>query len=211
MLAPTPRYVPRQVLGESPQVLGEALQDGVNLAVWERQLPAHIADFASLLLSLNQPLADSFTLELGDDGQLPALPAVARGYADLTGYEGFVADVAWLVGAYACLLDARRVGVRLTALDNAMCPRWHVDHVPLRLLTTYAGPGSEWLEEAVDKRVQPLPTEVEPARVRQLGCGAVALLKGEKWLGNEGCGLIHRSPALANGERRLILSLDWMA
>lgn len=211
MLAPTPRYVPRQVLGESPQVLGEALQDGVNLAVWERQLPAHIADFASLLLSLNQPLAESFTLELCDDGQLPALPAVARGYADLTGYDGFVADVAWLVGAYACLLDARRVGVRLTALDNAMCPRWHVDHVPLRLLTTYAGPGSEWLEEAVDKRVQPLPAEVEPAGVRQLGCGAVALLKGEKWLGNEGCGLIHRSPALANGERRLILSLDWMA
>lgn len=211
MLAPTPRYVPRQVLGESPQVLAEALQDGVNLAVWERQLPVHIADFASLLLSLNQPLAESFTLELDDDGQLPALPAVARGYADLAGHDGFVADVAWLVSAYACLLDARRVGVRLTVLDNAMCPRWHVDHVPLRLLTTYAGPGSEWLEEAVDKRVQPLPAEVEPAQVRQLGCGAVALLKGEKWLGNEGCGLIHRSPALANGERRLILSLDWMA
>ncbi|GGU48770.1 hypothetical protein GCM10009504_01310 [Pseudomonas laurentiana] len=211
MLAMKPRNTPRQVLGESPQVLAEALQDGVNLAAWERQLPVQVADFASLLLSLNQPLAESFTLELGDDGQLPVLPTLARGYADLAGYDGFVADVAWLVSAYACLLDARRVGVRLTVLDNAMCPRWHVDHVPLRLLTTYAGPGSEWLEEAVDKRVQPLPAEVEPSRVRQLACGAVALLKGEKWLGNEGSGLIHRSPALANGERRLILSLDWMA
>jgi hypothetical protein len=37
------------------------------------------------------------------------------------------------------------------------------------------------------------------------------LLKGSKWHGNEGHGLIHRSPALKEGERRLILTLDWLA
>ena len=51
----------------------------------------------------------------------------------------------------------------------------------------------------------------EPSRIEQVNTGDVALLKGEKWQGNEGAGLIHRSPALADGERRLILTLDWLA
>lgn len=41
--------------------------------------------------------------------------------------------------------------------------------------------------------------------------GHVALVKGERWLGNEGRGLIHRSPSLAPGQRRLLLTLDWLA
>ncbi|MND87313.1 hypothetical protein D3C80_793080 [compost metagenome] len=92
-----------------------------------------------------------------------------------------------------------------------MCPRFHVDHVPLRLLSTYAGPGSEWLEEGAVDRSQLAREQPDANAVRQLAVGEVALLKGEKWLGNQGAGLVHRSPMLVNGERRLILSLDWMA
>lgn len=199
MLALKRRGVARQVFGESPQVLTEALHDGVNMAVWQRRLPAHIEDFARVLLSLGQPLGESLTLELKADGEVAPLHGLAAGYADLQGHAGFVADVAWLIGAYACLLDARRVGMRLQVLDGAMCPRFHVDHVPLRLITTYAGPASEWLASP------------QASEVQQLASGDVALLKGEKWLGNEGAGLVHRSPQLPEGERRLILTLDWMA
>ena len=113
----------RQAFGETPQVLAEALQDGVNLAVWQRRLPAHIEDFATLLLSLNEPLSDAVTLTLGKDGQVPPLDGIATAYADLVGYEGFIADLGWLVSAYACLLDARSVGLRLRVLEQAMCPR----------------------------------------------------------------------------------------
>lgn len=59
MLALKRRGSARQTVGESPQVLTEVLQDGVNLAVWQRQLPVHVADFAQVLLSLGQPLAES--------------------------------------------------------------------------------------------------------------------------------------------------------
>jgi hypothetical protein len=34
-------------------------------------------------------------------------------------------------------------------------------------------------------------------------------LKGERWEGNENAGLVHRSPVLLSGERRLILTLDF--
>ncbi|MCP8632942.1 DUF1826 domain-containing protein [Pseudomonas mosselii] len=200
----------RQVFGESPQVMTDILQDGVNLAVWQRRLPAQVEDFANLVLSLGQSLADERVIEV-DERHPPALPGLLREAADLHGYDGFVADVAWLVAAYTCLLGARRLGVRVRVLEGAMCPRMHVDHVPVRLLSTYAGAGSEWLAEgAIDRScLQQSPPPVD--NIRRLVAGEVALLKGEKWLGNEGAGLVHRSPLTPAGERRLLLSLDWLA
>ena len=198
----------RQAFGEAPKVLTEIFQDGVNLAVWQRRLPAQIEDFASLAVSLGQSLADQRVLDVNEH-EPPQLPGLLQEAADLQGYEGFVADVKWLVSAYTCLLGARRVGLRLRVLQGAMCPRFHVDNVPLRLLTTYVGPGSEWLEEGVLERVGLHLAAAPVDNIRSLKPGEVAVLKGEKWLGNEGAGLIHRSPA--SEQRRLLLSLDWLA
>lgn len=214
MLAPVIplRPVIRQTRGETPLALSDILDDGVNLSLWQRQLPLHIAEFGALLVALNEPLADALVIELKDDDSLPNLQGLAASCSDLEGYEGFIADVSWLVSAFACLLGAKRIGVRLRLLDKAMCPRFHVDHVPVRLITTYAGIGSQWLREGVMDRRKLGQPEAEPAdRIEQIQCGEVALLKGTKWHGNEGHGLIHRSPALKADERRLILTLDWLA
>ncbi|WP_047304276.1 DUF1826 domain-containing protein [Pseudomonas fluorescens] len=199
--------------GQTPKALSRILDDEINLAVWQRHMPLHIAEFARLLLSLNEPLAESLCLELADEDAEPDLSGLASGFRDLEGYEGFIADLKWLVSAFACLLGARRIGLRLRGLDKAMCPRFHVDHVPVRLITTYAGVGSEWLKEGAMDRGQLGQVNAEPmdtTQIQQLKSGEVALLKGEKWHGNEGFGLIHRSPQPAPGERRLILTLDWL-
>ena len=200
MLAPVIplRPVIRQTCGDTPLALSDILEDGVNLALWQRQLPLHIAD--------------SMVIELNNDDAEPNLQGLASSCRDLEGYEGFIADVSWLVSAFACLLGAKRIGVRLRLLDKAMCPRFHVDHVPVRLITTYAGVGSQWLREGVMDRRKLSQPDAEPTeRIEQIHCGEVALLKGTKWHGNEGHGLIHRSPALRADERRLILTLDWLA
>ncbi|MNZ76330.1 hypothetical protein D3C78_948330 [compost metagenome] len=201
----------RQVAGQSPEVLAQILEDGTNLALWQRRLPVHLADFGALVLSRNPPLAESLVVELATDEEEPDLRSLAACLSDLEGYTGFIADVSWLVSAFACLLGARRIGVRVRVLDKAMCPRFHVDHVPIRLITTYAGIGSQWLKEDVMSRQQLGHAQAEPEAYQQMLCGEVALLKGEKWQGNEGLGLIHRSPQPAPGERRLILTLDWLA
>ncbi|AXP07287.1 MULTISPECIES: DUF1826 domain-containing protein [Pseudomonas] len=216
MLAPSLKRATRarQAHGDTPGIFTQILEDGTNLAVWQRQLPAHISDFAAMVLAMDQPLAESRVLDLPEEDTPPALQGLAAGFSDLQGYEGFIADVTWLVSAFACLLGAQRVGLRLRTLDKAMCPRFHVDHVPVRLLTTYAGVGSQWLKEgAMDRRrlAQPEAEPVDPQVIQQFCCGDVGLLKGEKWHGNEGLGLIHRSPEPAPGERRLILTLDWLA
>ena len=210
-LKPLQNRTRQQVLGPTPQALASILEDEINLAVWQRQLPLHVADFARLLLSLDEPYAEALSLELHDEDTEPDLTGLASGFRDLEGYEGFIADLKWLVGAFACLLGARRIGVRVRTLDKAMCPRFHVDHVPVRLITTYAGIGSQWLEEGMIERQLLGNPQAEPGQCQQMLGGEVALLKGEKWQGNEGAGLIHRSPALAAGERRLILTLDWLA
>ena len=214
MLAPVIPLLPviRQTRGETPLALADILEDGVNLAVWQCQLPLHIAEFGALLVALDEPLADSMVIELNDEDAIPNLQGLASSCRDLEGYDGFVADVSWLVSAFACLLGAKRIGVRLRLLDKAMCPRFHVDHVPVRLITTYAGIGSQWLREGVMDRHTLGQPDAEPIeRIEQILCGEVAMLKGSKWHGNEAHGLIHRSPALKNEERRLILTLDWLA
>lgn len=207
------RESPRQVFGDTPAVLGDALTDGVNLTVWRRQLPSHIADFAHTLLALDEPLAESLTVEPDAHGA-SHMPTLAAAYQGIAGHAGFIADVAWLVRAFSFLLDARRIGVRLRVLDKPMCPRFHVDHVPLRLITTYAGAASEWLREDAMSRRRLGEAAAEPfdaALIEQLNAGEVALFKGEKWQGNEGAGIIHRSPLAAPDKKRLILTLDWLA
>ena len=214
MLAAGARWAPTQVLGRQVEVLGEVLRDEVNLALWQRSLAAPVSAFAEHLLARGEPLAQSMMIELAS-GEAPVeLAGLVEHCAAIPGQADFLADVSWLVSAFAYLLDARRIGLRLRLLDKAMCPRFHVDHVPLRLITSYAGVGSQWLREGVMARRQLGDPAAEPqdiGLIERSAAGHVLLAKGEKWLGNEGAGLIHRSPSLPPGERRLLLTLDWLA
>ena len=198
----------RQVLGDSPDVLAEALRDGVNLAVWERQLPAAVAAFVDAVRVTGGLVAEALSVEPDDTTDTLDLAGLLAQHARLAGHAAFVADVAWLVRAFACLLDARRVGIRLRLLDKAMCPRFHVDRVPLRLVTTYAGPATHWLVEGARIALGSPAGEPRAEWIRSLAAGDVALLKGERWEGNEHGAIIHRSPPVAAGTRRLLLTLD---
>mgnify|MGYP003597649010 FL=1 len=161
MLALKLRPPPRACLGAEPEVLAEALQEGVNLAVWQRRLAPQVEDFARVLLAQPLEVSESVQIEVGADEQL-RLPALLRAQADFHGYDAFIADVTWLVEAFACLLGARRIGLRLRSLAKPMCPRFHVDHVPLRLISTYAGVASEWLEEGGMERRRLGDAQAEP-------------------------------------------------
>jgi hypothetical protein len=102
-----------------------------------------------------------------------------------------------------------------------MCPRFHFDRIPCRLVTTYHGKATEWLpHRVVDRSKLGNGNQGQPDDksglfhhkndIHRLKEGDVALLKGEKWQGNEGAGLVHRSPPVLSGEYRLLLTLDAM-
>lgn len=109
------------------------------------------------------------------------------------------------------LMHCERVGVRLETLSAPMCPRFHVDHVPCRMLITLCGSGTEWIPNSdVDWDVfADLETMAPPLQanrqVRQLTTGHWSLLKGGAWNDCFG-GVVHRSPH-GVGER-LLLALD---
>ena len=79
----------------------------------------------------------------------------------------------------------------------------------LDFVYTLLGPGSEWLPEHATPRGKLHTEDVPVDNIQQLDAGDVAVVKGEKWQGNEGSGLVHRSPPGQQG--RLLLSLDWLA
>ena len=121
---------------------------------------------------------------------------------------------------FCCLFGIQEAGLRFTVLNRAMCPRFHVDVVPCRLVTTYQGAGTQWLpHHLVDRSKLGMGNNgrsdeqsglfAAPNDIQNLTSGDVALLKGERWLENEGGGLVHRSPNLPTGMHRLLTRLDF--
>ncbi len=195
-------------------VLGSIYEQEVNIAIWERPLPASLSEVVDQLLKAKPSLQFAITLN----------PSRAReillGEFGSARYALLADDIAQLIDMFCCLFELKRAGLRLRVLDKAMCPRFHVDRVPCRLVSTYTGTATEWLEHQdvnrhyLSKGAMGLSDEVsglydDTGSIQRLHPGDVALLKGESWEGNENCGLVHRSPMLSGREQRLLLTLDF--
>jgi len=129
-------------------------------------------------------------------------------------------DIEKLASRYASLKGNLRIDASLAVVTTDKCRKFHADFKPLRLVCTYAGPGTEWVaNEAVQRAA--LINEIEDLdaanraivpdaqAIRRASAGHVVLLKGELYPGNAGNGAVHRSPPIAEaGERRLVLTLD---
>jgi len=129
-------------------------------------------------------------------------------------------DVAFLADLYADLLGSRAVGVRLEVLRSTMCPAFHADRTGIRLLCTYCGPGTEWIDDCTIDRTKLGAGSAGladrhsglfgPTTVVQAAAPfEVLLLKGSLWQGNESRGAMHRSPAVsADHAARILLAID---
>lgn len=213
----------RAIVGNDLTVLSDIYDDECNMAIWRRNLLPQLQAGVDEYLQTGVGLQASMTL--APENAYSVIHEALSGsggswQSSLEFIRALSEDIAELVGVFCCLFDLSRAGLRLTSLDKAMCPRFHVDKVPCRLVTTYSGQATQWLPHAdsdrsklghgsqgkADENSGLIKTA---AKIQNLNTGDVALLKGERWEGNEGAGLVHRSPALAAGERRLLLTLDF--
>ncbi|GAM70670.1 hypothetical protein JCM19236_2614 [Vibrio sp. JCM 19236] len=201
-------------IGESPATLSDIYKEGTNIAVWKRPVHSELESAVDDFLAANPNFEKS--LVVTPDELAEELIKVSNSTAP----KPLVQDIELLVEMFSCLFELKKVGVRLTSLDVAMCPRFHVDHVPCRLVSTYHGVATEWLAHTdVDRTKLGHGSKglsdaesglfLSPDCVNQLTTGDVALLKGESWLGNSEGGLVHRSPSVPNGQNRLLLTLDF--
>ena len=183
--------------------LGPVLEPGTRIAAWHRDLPPSLAEAAAVLL------AHAPFVACAEDTSEAALAMLATKLpAPLAG--PLAADIRLLAEGFAALTGRAALRVRLEALVGHGCPRWHADAVGLRLLATYAGPGTEWLDVTGGARLaRRLDPAALPAAPQRLAPGAVAVLKGEAFPGNAGNGCIHRSPPNPDdAPPRLVLCLD---
>lgn len=188
------------VTSEDPQVLAKIYETDIQLCILNRSLDIGTHRYATTLqaehtgFQLIQPI-NPRDVKQSLETSLPSHQS----------RSSFIEDVSMLVDMFACLFELKIVGLRLNALNKTMCPRFHIDQVPCRLITTYAGRGTEWLES--DDEIPP----GHQAAIRSLRTGEIALFKGKTWENNHGKGAIHRSPALHPDESRILLTLDWLA
>jgi len=196
----------------SPDALAQILLPERNVCLLRRALPYGIRGQVTTLAQL-----DSFERK-----RLVRSPADLAWLAEPLGPQRSAAllpDLCrWFAAFRALSGDAPVLGcVVVTRQDD--CRKYHVDWVGLRLIITYAGPGTEWVPNedvhreslqlawrrlaAINRRIVP-----DPRRVMAAAAGDVLLLKGESYPGNAGRGAVHRSPAIAeSGGVRLLFKL----
>ncbi len=86
--------------------------------------------------------------------------------------------------------------------QSRMCPLFHVDNVQLRFFVTLRGPGTQWLlntdvnRSHLGKGTNRKILRHENVMIQELQTFQVGLLKGERYPGNMGKGIVHRSPAV---------------
>ena len=200
--------------GPDPDILADIYRPDTNIAIWQRTRSENVARSVKQFLAQTKHFERTKTVSARN---------IQSDIASLFGSGDFSAladDVVEVVDMFCYLFELERTGLRMAILNRAMCPRFHVDNVPCRLVTTYHGAATEWLaHHSVDRsklgRGNNGLTDDESGlyldsnEINQVNRFDLVLIKGEKWEGNEGAGLVHRSPEVTEANKRLFLSLDF--
>ena len=198
----------RSVSSDELAAFASIHDEAVELVSVQRPLASQCEPLARRLIDSRQAPHLRWVQPAGDcDAAAAALPpAVDHDVRAML--AGQVAEAGVVLGE---LMGCREVKVRMETLSAPMCPRFHVDHLPCRLLITLSGAGTEWISNGdVDWAVFADPDAMAPpvkadGQVYQLDTGHWSLLKGGAWT-DAFSGVVHRSPH-GDGER-LLLSLD---
>ena len=200
-------------------VFSDIYREDINIAIWQRKLSDQ------LVLAANEILKTHGRVEIAEAVTATSVHSkLCKALGETDAVKVLSNDITLLVDMFCCVFDLKKAGLRLTALDRAMCPRFHFDRIPCRLVTTFHGVATEWVpHQLVDRSKLGAGNQGKSDEqsglfqsidnIRQLNQGDVALLKGEFWQDNEGAGLVHRSPVQGQGlinERRLLLTLDFI-
>ncbi|MEM7018704.1 MAG: DUF1826 domain-containing protein [Pseudomonadota bacterium] len=208
--------VRRSVESEQPAVFTDFFRKDTNITIWRRSLSSQLQSSLVQFLEDNAYLQEEIVVTPQN-----AFTSISKLFSTSACKTELSEDIAELVDMFCTLFELEQAGLRLKVLHKPMCPRFHVDNVPCRLVTTYQGIATEWLpHDAVDRTKlgtgnNGLPDELSglfqnEQDIRQLTSSDVALFKGELWPGNKNAGLVHRSPSLPSRERRLLLTLDFV-
>jgi hypothetical protein len=209
-------YVPRS-FAHSATVAGleRIFEDAISICVWRRPVDAVIARYLSQLAP-EKPVERLLRL----DAASPRLKALSEQLPARPGRDELLDDLFHLVELFSTVCDSSSLGLRFTITQRALCPRFHTDGVGLRLICTWQGPGTEWLEHASVNRAylgagaggssdETSGLMLPGAQIYRMRPFEVGLFKGDAYPGNSGRGAVHRSPrADETAAWRVMATLD---
>lgn len=204
---------PKQIISESWAERHCILDDEVNLFCWSRPENAEITEYLRGCLQMDlKPI--SFATNKED---LPSKLSRSRYRWDAdhsTRADDFWIDVYQLIQDFLFYSQHDMCRVHLSIVHNNACTKFHIDGYPLRLITTYIGPGTEWLcEEATNRSGLGKSNELivkKPNMVQKMDTYDVGILKGEiPNLNASTKGIVHRSPSIeGSSQKRIVLRVD---
>lgn len=192
----------------------EIFEHGRQIKVINRPINTEITNY---LASANLSYGAKFILPAGQSFSSKLL--TSHTLPNHAGRDAFLADLDHISELYAELMGCPQIGIRLEVLSRAMCPKFHLDRTGIRMLCTYQGQGTEWLEDAYANRAKLGMSAgnlsdnesgliLNTKGIHQVPLFAVALLKGSAWQGNHMLGIIHRSPPVLDTRPRLLVAMD---
>lgn len=209
-------YFPRS-FAHSATIAGleRIFEDAISICIWRRPVDAVIAQYLSQW-ALQKPVERLLRL----DAAAPRLEPLSEHLPAQPGRDELLDDLFHLVELFSTVCDSSSLGLRFTITRRALCPRFHTDGVGLRLICTWQGPGTEWLEHASVNRAylgagasgssDETSGLIRPgAQIYRMRPFEVGLFKGDGYPNNSGRGVVHRSPpADEAGAWRVMATLD---
>lgn len=206
----------RVVSSEDPSVLMRIHDPSVNLVVWRRDPDASVLQAWRDACPAGSTVVDGVVRpgESRAAGGAACAPAIPERFGALA--QDVLILSRWLASVAGCV----EVRARMVSTDDDQCRLFHVDEPALRIISTYVGPGTQWVEDGGVRRermgtvglaadASDRTLLVPGAAVHQARTGWVCLQKGDAYPGNRGRAIVHRSPPIeGTGARRLRLTLE---
>lgn len=201
----------RHLVGREPDVLEQIRDGSLSVVIWERRLPRGVRDALRRWAVQEPPRFEGFASDAA------WIDAALQGCASSPARTFLAQDLRLLVQRFRILTGTGSVKISFGPVTGDQCRKFHADYQRLRLITTYLGPGTEWLPEHAVRRdalFEPPACSVtanqlivrDPSEVRRAHAGDVLLLRGHDGVTGAGLGAVHRSPPIeALGRMRVVL------
>jgi hypothetical protein len=186
----------------------------VNIAIYQREIPIELA---AHLKGLLQQKFNSFkkAINLKDFEQLFDQHFEKYSQENKIGHNLLKKDIKNLLNHFSQISNNDKLTVFFGSIDTDMCRRFHVDMYELRMLCTYQGQGTMWLNhnninyEALNNFESKEEIAIKAEDVKQFNTAAVGIVKGALYPNSKIGGLVHRSPAIEYlNEKRIVLRVD---
>lgn len=185
--------------GDRPGILHHVTAPGQAAAIWQRPRDPGFADWIDRLAPESLPQTRCYCTA-PRAREVAQAACVAAGLPAGPDRKMLCDDIGVLALLFAQVMRRSALHLRLDVVRDDACRKFHLDHVPARLLCSYRGSGTEY--GLVHGRGDPLS-------VRRMATGDAGIFRGALWPGDGMSALVHRSPPIAGqGETRLLLVLD---